>query len=147
MAKWNAAQRKTYVAMVHIARGLAWFWVNAIACRVNGGVRRRPFDHSLDQPKTDQAQLLAAEEDAGDVPTFLATVLAAWAVAVAPCSMPLPAAFTPRSTPLAAACAPRSTPCAPAVTPFSTPLAAAFAPRSIAFSTFTTTDGGEPVAG
>ena len=53
--------------------------------------------------KTDQAHLLAAEDGAGDAPTFFATVLAALAVAVAPCSMPLAAAFAPRSTPLAAA--------------------------------------------
>jgi len=57
----------------------------------------------IDQSKTHQAHLLAAEDGAGDAPTFFATVLAALAVAVAPCSMPLAAAFAPRSTPLAAA--------------------------------------------
>jgi hypothetical protein len=29
VARWNAALRKTDVAMVHIARGLAWSWVTS----------------------------------------------------------------------------------------------------------------------
>ncbi|CAG9931831.1 protein of unknown function [Candidatus Nitrotoga arctica] len=29
MAKWNEVPRKTGIAMVHIARGLAWSWVTS----------------------------------------------------------------------------------------------------------------------
>ena len=52
--------------------------------------------HNVVVEHPDQAHLLAAAVGAGDTPTFLATVLAALAVAVAPCSMPRAAAFAPR---------------------------------------------------
>ena len=44
MAKWNAALRKTDVAMVHIARWLAWSWVTSSTWVNRFGVSPSPAD-------------------------------------------------------------------------------------------------------